>query len=128
MFVGRKHELSVIRSHLRDRTKAQLIILYGRRRIGKSTLIAKAVEKEAKVLFFEGIEGARKQVQIEQFLTDLAVQTGHVRLGARNWREVFQGLGELIRQGRWVLIFDEFPWMGCPFSEPNPSIAWRWSC
>jgi len=52
------------------------------------------------------------QVQIDQFLTDLSRQTGRVRLGARNWREVFQGLGELLEQGRWVLVFDEFPWMG----------------
>jgi AAA+ ATPase superfamily predicted ATPase len=126
MFVGRKHELSVIHSHLSDQTKAQLIILYGRRRIGKSTLIAKAVEREANVLFFEGIEGARKHVQIEQFLTDLATQTGHVRLGARNWREVFQGLGELIRQGRWVLIFDEFPWMGAGRSQIVSEIKLYW--
>ena len=126
MFVGRQHELSLIRSHLDDQTKAQLIILYGRRRIGKSTLIAKAVEKETKVLFFEGIEGARRQVQIDQFLTDLARQTGHVRLGARNWREVFQGLGELIRQGRWVLVFDEFPWMGSGRSQIVSELKLYW--
>ena len=61
MFVGREHELSLIGRHLEDNSKAQLIILYGRRRIGKSTLIAKAVEQESNVLFFEGIEGARTQ-------------------------------------------------------------------
>ncbi|MBW2702527.1 MAG: ATP-binding protein [Deltaproteobacteria bacterium] len=126
MFVGRKQELSLLRSYLIDRTKAQLIILYGRRRIGKSTLIAKAVKKETNVLFFEGIEGARKHIQIEQFLTDLAVQTGRVRLGARNWREVFQGLGELIRQGRWVLVFDEFPWMGGGRSQIVSELKLHW--
>ena len=112
MFVGREHELSLIGRHLQDNSKAQLIILYGRRRIGKSTLIAKAVEQERNVLFFEGIEGARTQVQIAQFLGDLASQTGRMRLDARNWRDVFQGLGELVRSGRWVLVFDEFPWLG----------------
>jgi len=130
MFVGRTHELSVIRGRLSDRTKAQLIILYGRRRIGKSTLIAKAVEKEANVLFFEGIEGARKQVQIDQFLTDLAAQTGRVRLDAGNWREAFRGLGELVRQGRWVLVFDEFPWMGAGRTQivSELKLYWdRWS-
>lgn len=112
MFTGRGSELSLLRRHLDDQRRAQLIILYGRRRIGKSTLMAKAVEGEARVLFFEGIEGARTPVQIDQFLTDLSRQTGRIRLGARNWREVFQGLGELVERGRWVLVFDEFPWMG----------------
>jgi uncharacterized protein len=112
MFIGREPELSLIRHHLEDQRRAQLIILYGRRRVGKSTLIAKAVEGEERVLFFEGIEGARTPVQIDQFLTDLSRQTGRVRLGARTWREVFQGLGELVEKGRWVLVFDELPWMG----------------
>ena len=112
MFIGREFELSLLRRHLDDRSRAQLIVLYGRRRVGKSTLIARAVESESRTLFFEGIEGARNSVQITQFLDDLASQTGRVRLGATNWREVFRGVGELVQNGRWVLVFDEFPWLG----------------
>jgi AAA+ ATPase superfamily predicted ATPase len=117
-------------SQLADHSKAQLIILYGRRRIGKSTLIAKAVEQEQRVLIFEGIEGAQTRVQINQFLDDLARQTGKVRLGARSWREVFQGLGELLPSGRWVLVFDEFPWMGAGRTQivSELKLYWdRWS-
>ena len=44
----------------------------------------------------ESQTGERVDVQIDQFLDDLARQTGRVRLGARTWREVFQGLGELV--------------------------------
>ena len=130
MFVGREHELSLIGRHLEDNSKAQLIILYGRRRIGKSTLIAKAVAQESNVLFFEGIEGARTQIQIAQFLGDLAAQTGRMRLDARNWRDVFQGLGELLRSGRWVLVFDEFPWLGAGRTQivSELKLYWdRWS-
>jgi AAA+ ATPase superfamily predicted ATPase len=126
MFVGRDYELSLISRHLKDKSKAQLIILYGRRRIGKSTLIAKALEPESKVLFFEGVEGARTQVQIGQFLDDLGAQTGRVRLGARNWREVFQGLGELVHSGRWVLVFDEFPWMGAGRTQIVSELKLYW--
>ena len=96
VFVGRAHELQLIHEGLDDRSKAQLIILYGRRRIGKSTLIRRAVTRESRVLFFEGIEGQQTPVQIDQFLDDLARQTGRVRLGARSWREVFRGLGEIV--------------------------------
>jgi len=89
-----------------------MIVLYGRRRIGKSTLIRESVKDELRVLYFEGIEGENTQAQIRQFLSDLAHQTGRVRLGAKTWGEVFQGLGEIIEEGRWVLVFDELPWLG----------------
>ena len=52
MFIGRTHELNLIRGALGDRTKAQLIVIYGRRRIGQSTLIRKAVKDEGRVLYF----------------------------------------------------------------------------
>lgn len=126
MFVGRDHELGLIRERLADRAKAQLILLYGRRRVGKSTLIRRAVAPHRGVLFFEGIEGERTQTQIAQFLDDLARQTGRVRLGARTWREVFQGLAEVVQTGRHVLVFDEFPWMGAGRSRIVSELKLWW--
>lgn len=67
MFIGREHELALLRSRLDDTSKAQLIILYGRRRIGKSTLIREALKHEKRVLYFEGIEGESSKIQIRQF-------------------------------------------------------------
>lgn len=83
-----------------------------------------------RVLYFEGIEGENTRVQIDLFLDDLAQQTGRVRLGAKTWSEVFQGVGELIDTGRWVLVFDEFPWMGAGRSSivSHLKLHWdRWS-
>lgn len=111
MFVGRTYEKNLLEEALRDRSKAQLVVLYGRRRIGKSTLIRESLRGETNTLFFEGIQGGSTDVQIDQFLKDLSLQTGKIRLAAGNWREVFQGLGELVERGRWVLVFDEFPWL-----------------
>ena len=131
MFIGRKHELDLIRNSLADRSKAQLVLIYGRRRVGKSTLIREALRREKRVLYFEGIEGAPTRAQIDQFLDDLARQTGRVRLGARNWREVFQGLSEILSSGRWVLVFDEFPWMGAGRTRivSELKLYWdRWVC
>ena len=126
MFIGREHELEQISYHLKDRSKAQLIVVYGRRRVGKSTLIAQACKREKRVLFFEGLQGERTKVQIDQFLDDLSRQTGRVRLNASNWREVFQGLGELIESGRWVLVFDEFPWMGAGRTKIVSALKLHW--
>lgn len=130
MFVGRNYERELVKKHLGDHSKAQLLVLYGRRRVGKSTLIRESLKNEKKVLFFEGIEGEPTNIQIDQFLKDLSRQTGRIRLAARNWRDVFQGLGEIISRGRWVLVFDEFPWMAAGRSRivSDLKVYWdRWA-
>lgn len=130
MFIGRKYELGLIKDRLSDHSKAQLLIIYGRRRIGKSTLIRKSLEGRGNVLYFEGIQGESTDRQIDQFLSDLAKQTGRVKLAAKNWREVFQGLGEIISKGNWTVVFDEFQWMAVGRSSlvSDLKLYWeRWS-
>lgn len=50
MFVGRRKELALLREELAA-PRASLAIVYGRRRVGKSTLIREAVEKRPHVLY-----------------------------------------------------------------------------
>ncbi|MBF0299770.1 MAG: ATP-binding protein [Oligoflexia bacterium] len=49
MFVGREHELNQINQRLKDKSKAQLIVIYGRRRVGKSRLINEAIKHEKNI-------------------------------------------------------------------------------
>lgn len=130
MFIGRKYEMELIKDRLSDYSKAQLLIIYGRRRIGKSTLIKKSLEGRKNTLYFEGLQGESTNNQIDQFLSDLAKQTGRIKLAAKNWREAFQGLGEIINEGNWVVVFDEFPWMAVGRSKlvSDLKLYWdRWS-
>lgn len=126
MFIGRTHELETLRRHLVDRSKAQLIVLYGRRRIGKSRLIRESLRRERRVLYFEGIEGERSPAQLKQFVHDLARQTGRVPLAARSWGEALTGLGELLSSGRWVVVFDEFPWMAAGRTRLVAELKLHW--
>ena len=50
MFVGREKELSVLNS-LYETNQFQMPVIYGRRRVGKSTLIHKFVENKKSVIF-----------------------------------------------------------------------------
>lgn len=126
MFIGRRYEIQLIRDRLSDRSKAQMLIIYGRRRVGKSTLIKKSLEGLKNVLYFEGIQGESTNEQIDQFLSDLARQTGRVKLAAKNWRDVFQGLGEVIGTGKWIVVFDEFPWMAVGRSNLVSDLKLYW--
>lgn len=126
MFIGRNDELLEIQNQLKDRNKAQLLILYGRRRIGKSRLIEEAVDTEKQVLFFEGIQGERSAYQVSQFLDDLSRQTKRARLRGTTWAEAFRGLGEVVADGRWVVVFDEFPWMGAGRTRIVSELKLHW--
>jgi AAA+ ATPase superfamily predicted ATPase len=67
MFIGRHYELNQIKEKLNDNSLSQLIILYGRRRVGKSRLIKEALKQEKQVLSFEGLEGEPTSVQLINF-------------------------------------------------------------
>ena len=51
MFVDRQRELTRLKTALK-RDKPQFIVIYGRRRIGKSTLIKKVLDFERGDIFF----------------------------------------------------------------------------
>mgnify|MGYP003291316039 CR=1 FL=1 len=53
MFLGRQKELAQIKSMLNS-NKKQALMIYGKRRVGKSTLILEAIKKaKCKVIYYE---------------------------------------------------------------------------
>jgi uncharacterized protein len=126
MFIGRTKELSQIKEKMHDQRHAQLIILYGRRRVGKSRLIREAIKSEANILYFEGIEGERQAAQIEHFVSALSRQTRRVKIAAKNWHEALLGLEDTINTGRWVVFIDELPWMASEQSRLVAEFKFFW--
>jgi AAA+ ATPase superfamily predicted ATPase len=54
MFVGREQELAKLRAFF-DRGRSGISVIYGRRRIGKTRLIAEALQQR-RSFFFDGLE------------------------------------------------------------------------
>ncbi len=111
MFVGRASELKSIKHLLSKRTPA-IGVVYGRRRIGKSLLIQRAL-KGQHALTFEGLENQPKKSQIEAFLFQLARQTGNqaADLTASGWREALIQLEPVLKRKPACIVLDEFQWM-----------------
>jgi hypothetical protein len=61
MFIGRKYELKIIEQAIVSK-RAELGIVYGRRRIGKSTLLKQAAPKKS-TLYFEALQGVSLKKQ-----------------------------------------------------------------
>lgn len=98
MFIGRKKELQLL-ENLYESDKSELAVIYGRRRIGKSSLIEKFSESKKDVWKFEAIEGGNTHEQIKHFTESLKHQSKDPLLTSidfKNWEDVFTFLTERI--------------------------------
>ena len=113
MFVGRKTELKELNA-LWASQNAQLVILKGRRRIGKSRLIEE-FGRQAIFYVFSGVPpsaGTTAQTQRNEFARQLSQQTGLPEIQADDWSKLFILLSERIGNKQTVVLLDEISWMG----------------
>jgi len=111
-FIGREGELSRLKGLLGNRS-ASLIVVRGRRRIGKSRLLAE-FGKEMRSLFFSGIPPAKKttaQSQRDEFAYQIE-RAGLPSSKADDWGNLFWHLSKHTTKGRVLIVFDEISWMG----------------
>lgn len=113
--VGRIQEKKILEDALAS-PEAELIAIYGRRRIGKTFLIRSVYEKYIK---FEsiGVHNATMQEQLEGFSFALkkAIESPLDIAVPKTWVAAFHSLenilNPIIKKGKAVIFFDEFPWM-----------------
>ena len=113
-FVGRNQELDDL-DRLYKAKESKLAVIYGRRRIGKSSLVDHFM-LDKKHLRFEGLEQGRTDAQIAQFMFDLSEQTGDELLKQvrfNSWLPVFDYLTKYFSQAKdkYILFMDEFQWL-----------------
>jgi uncharacterized protein len=111
MFIGRREELSLLRKLVSNK-KPSIAVVYGRRRIGKSELIRKALTG-TNALFFEGLENKPKRVQLDNFVFQLMAQDPKKvhRSKIRTWREALFLLRPILKKRPSCVVLDEFQWM-----------------
>lgn len=118
-FIGRENELKRMLDLLHKRT-ASLIVIKGRRRIGKSRLVEEFA-REYPLYQFSGIppvDGVTAQDQRNEFALQLSIQTGIPELTVDDWSKLFVLLADKVQQsGRCVVLLDEITWMG--YKDPT---------
>lgn len=116
-FIGRDAEMERLEGLLKKRS-ASLIVVRGRRRIGKSRLLAE-FGKEMKSFFFTGTPPSRKttaQLQRDEFVRQLS-RAGVPGVHPDDWGNMFWHLSKHTDRGRILIVFDEISWMGSKESE-----------
>ena len=126
-FVGRKNELAWL-ERMAENPGAKLVVVRGRRRIGKSRLIEEFA-KNKRLLKFSGLYPDVEidaQAQRESFVTQLQQQTKAPKLAADNWADIFHYLAQQTQQHEYIILFDEISWMADDDATflPKLKIAW----
>lgn len=113
-FVGRERELRDLKLLL-ERKTASLVVIKGRRRIGKSRLIEE-FSKEKVFLRFEGIAPTKyttAQDQRKEFARQINEQLKIPGLEQiKDWGDLFTVLAESVKNEQVIILFDEITWMG----------------
>ena len=131
MFYGRQSELESL-ENLYKHPKAQLIAIYGRRRVGKSTLIKHFVGSKPS-LFFEGLERETSPTQIahasavlkRQISANILLQKADLK----SWSDFFDILNEHLlahKRKRTIIVFDEFQWMAAGQGKLVSLLKYYW--
>ena len=111
--IGRQRELKILR-RLRENNKASLVVMYGRRRIGKSRLL-KEFGKDDVFYSFSGFpptEITTAQDQRNEFMAQLSEHTNIPNLIVDDWSKIFLLLFEKAAKGKVTILLDEISWMG----------------
>lgn len=104
-FVNREDELEMLRSRFR-RDTADLLVIYGRRRLGKSALVREAIQDQDDAVYWQATEET-PEAQLSNFV-DTASETFPVLEDIkRDWEALLRTLGE--RDS--VVVLDEFPYV-----------------
>ena len=124
-FIGRKDELETLGSLIKKKS-ASLVVIRGRRRIGKSRLVEELAATHPFDHFyrFSGLPPTAEtteQSQREIFAGQMASQFGTVseisRTDLLDWSTLFSKLADKLKKGRVLLLFDEISWMGSKDSD-----------
>jgi len=111
--IGRKTEITRLTEYVNS-GKAELVAVYGRRRVGKTFLI-KRFFNEKFVFYLSGAENSSKKQQLFNFTTALNKYSGRENPVVEDWQNAFVQLEQYLRnikiKGRKIIFIDELPWL-----------------
>ena len=129
LIINREKEIELLSKCLKQK-ESQLVVVYGRRRVGKTFLINQFFNND----FAFKTTGAYKEsdyVQRLNFINELSLKWQKELDTPRSWNEAFhllrQYIDELPKDKKQVVFFDELPWMNVEGSDFLPSFEHFWN-
>jgi len=127
-FVGRALEYQRLKSFLKN-TIASFLVIKGRRRVGKSTLVERFAREFSQSYTFTGLapeDGLTASDQRKEFCRQFAQQFGVPNPHYDDWGDIFWALAERVKKGRLLLFLDEVSWMASDDKTFLPKLKDAW--
>ena len=113
-FVGRSRELAILDREWED-PRARMLILYGRRRVGKTRLVTHWIKKNAKRALYWVAEPTSSADQLRSFSQALFSFEGSSTVtedfSYANWGQAFEQATRIAQNERFALVLDEFTYL-----------------
>lgn len=129
-FFGRQHELkSLLR--MTHKKSASMVVVTGRRRIGKSRLIEEFASRARGYRFIalSGLapsDGVGSAEQRREFAHQLERSLAIPPIGYEDWGDLFTHLANHLKRGRFIVLLDEISWMGKKDKTFLPKLKNAW--
>ena len=116
-FVDREQEMATLQREY-DRDCSGLVVLYGRRRVGKTTLISEFI-KNKKALFFLASEESESQNRLafQEKAADFLNSDLLKNVEVKSWDVLFRAIMDTHFDSKPVIVLDEFQYLG----KSNPA-------
>lgn len=110
MFIGREKELNALEK-LYISNKFEFVVIYGRRRVGKTALINKFLD-DKKAIYFMGVESNTKQ-NLENFSKSIIEYDSGIETETSflSFQAALEYVFKLSQKERLILTIDEFPYV-----------------
>lgn len=111
-FVNRVNELESLEKQYQSK-ESSLVIVYGRRRVGKTALINEFLKRHHYTLYFLATEESEVQ-NLNYFKMQVAEFTNNELLKSANvdWLTVFHIIADYKTEGKKIIVIDEFQYIG----------------
>ncbi len=110
MFIGRERELSSL-NKLYTSDKFEFVVIYGRRRVGKTALINQFI-RDKNAIYFMGVESNAKQ-NLENFSKSVLEYSAGVQadMAFCSFQAALEHVFQLAEKERLILVIDEYPYV-----------------
>ena len=116
MFIGRQQEFEML-NDLYNSKKFEFLVFYGRRRVGKTTLLSE-FSKNKNAIFYSAQE-KNAVLNIEDFSKAVQKRFNSSYFGTfESWESAFKYIGDNVGDEKQLIIIDEFPFI----AQDTPSI------
>ncbi|RUM58496.1 MAG: ATP-binding protein [Persephonella sp.] len=110
-FINREKELQTLEKEY-NKKGSSFIVIYGRRRVGKTTLIERFIENKASIYFLADLQNERLQIErlknvVAESLNDEILKSIHIN----DWETLFNYIFQKEYKEKLVIAIDEFQYL-----------------